>query len=115
MLGEILASGLRLAVYVTYASLVRGIPGGPRSWPPLHALFEAAKRIYGLYLTHFTSVGSAGAPTSARRVLILWLLHAIVFLFTNGAATGGGRPRWSTEQLFRFENDGRPTSSSQIM
>ena len=46
-------------------------------------LFELAKRLYGLYLAHFASVGSAGgdANIGAAVLFILWIYYtAIVFL-----------------------------------
>jgi membrane protein len=46
-------------------------------------LFEVAKRLYGLYLAHFASVGSSGgdANIGAAVLFILWIYYtAIVFL-----------------------------------
>ena len=46
-------------------------------------LFEVAKRLYGLYLAHFASVGGASgdANIGAAVLFILWIYYtAIVFL-----------------------------------
>ena len=72
--------------YITYRyASVRRLPWRTAllssAFPPM--LFEVAKRLYGLYLAHFASVGSAGgdANIGAAVLFILWVYYtAIVFL-----------------------------------
>lgn len=86
-LGELLAFGFSVSLfYVTYRyASVRRLP-----WRTVllastftALLFEAAKRLYGLYLAHFASVGSAAgdANIGAAVLFVLWIYYtAIVFL-----------------------------------
>jgi membrane protein len=87
LLGELLAFGFSVSLfYVTYRyASVRRLP-----WRTVllastftALLFELAKRLYGLYLAHFASVGSAAgdANIGAAVLFVLWIYYtAIVFL-----------------------------------
>jgi len=87
LLGEFLAFVFSVSLfYVTYryASL-RRLPWRTALLASTFTavLFEVAKRLYGLYLTHFASVESAGgdANIGAAVLFILWVYYtAIVFL-----------------------------------
>ncbi len=87
LLGELLAFGFSVSLfYVTYRyASVRRLPWRTALLASTFTalLFEAAKRLYGLYLAHFASVGSAGgdANIGAAVLFILWVYYtAIVFL-----------------------------------
>ena len=87
LLGELLAFGFSVSLfYVTYRyASVRRLPWRTALLASTFTalLFEAAKRLYGLYLTHFASVGSSGgdANIGAAVLFVLWIYYtAIVFL-----------------------------------
>ncbi len=87
LLGELLAFGFSISLfYVTYRyASVRRLPWRTALLASTFTalLFEAAKRLYGLYLTHFASAGSSGgdARIGAAVLFILWIYYtAIVFL-----------------------------------
>ena len=87
LLGELLAFVFSVSLfYVTYRyASVRRLPWRTALLASTFTalLFEAAKRLYGLYLAHFASVGSAGgdANIGAAVLFILWVYYtAIVFL-----------------------------------
>ncbi|MBA3495721.1 MAG: YihY/virulence factor BrkB family protein [Gemmatimonadales bacterium] len=87
LLGELLAFGFSVSLfYVTYRyASVRRLPWRTALLASTFTalLFEAAKRMYALYLAHFASVGSAGgdANIGAAVLFILWVYYtAIVFL-----------------------------------
>jgi len=86
-LGELLAFGFSVSLfYVTYRyASVRRLPWRTALLASTFTalLFEAAKRLYGLYLAHFASVGGAGgdANIGAAVLFVLWIYYtAIVFL-----------------------------------
>jgi membrane protein len=86
-LGELLAFGFSVSLfYVTYRyASVRRLPWRTALLASTFTalLFEAAKRLYGLYLAHFASVGGAAgdANIGAAVLFILWIYYtAIVFL-----------------------------------
>ncbi len=87
MLGELLAFIFSLSLfYVTYRySSIRRLPWRTALLASAFTavLFEVAKRLYGLYLTHFASVeGAIGdANIGAAVLFVLWIYYtAIVFL-----------------------------------
>jgi membrane protein len=87
LLGELLAFGFSVSLfYVTYRyASVRRLPWRTALLASTFTalLFELAKRLYGLYLTHFASVGSAAgdANIGAAVLFVLWIYYtAIVFL-----------------------------------
>ena len=87
LLGELLAFGFSVSLfYVTYRyASVRRLPWRTALLASTFTalLFELAKRLYGLYLAHFATVGSAGgdANIGAAVLFILWVYYtAIVFL-----------------------------------
>jgi membrane protein len=87
LLGELLAFGFSVSLfYVTYRyASVRRLPWRTALLASTFTalLFEVAKRLYGLYLAHFASVGSAAgdANIGAAVLFILWIYYtAIVFL-----------------------------------
>jgi membrane protein len=84
---ELLAFGFSVSLfYVTYRyASVRRLPWRTALLASTFTalLFEAAKRLYGLYLAHFASVGGAGgdANIGAAVLFVLWIYYtAIVFL-----------------------------------
>jgi membrane protein len=86
-LGELLAFSFSVSLfYVTYRyASVRRLPWRTALLASTFTalLFEAAKRLYGLYLAHFASVGGASgdANIGAAVLFILWIYYtAIVFL-----------------------------------
>lgn len=86
-LAELLAFGFSVSLfYVTYRyASVRRLPWRTALLAATFTalLFEAAKRLYGLYLAHFASVGSAAgdANIGAAVLFVLWIYYtAIVFL-----------------------------------
>ena len=86
-LGELLAFGFSVSLfYVTYRyASVRRLPWRTALLASTFTalLFEVAKRLYGLYLAHFASVGGAAgdANIGAAVLFILWIYYtAIVFL-----------------------------------
>jgi membrane protein len=86
-MGELLAFGFSISLfYVTYRyASVRRLPWRTALLASTFTalLFEAAKRLYGLYLTHFADVGSAAgdANIGAAVLFVLWVYYtAIVFL-----------------------------------
>ena len=87
MLGELLAFVFSLSLfYVTYRyASIRRLPWRTALLASAFTavLFEVAKRLYGLYLTHFASVeGAIGdANIGAAVLFVLWIYYtAIVFL-----------------------------------
>jgi membrane protein len=87
LMGELLAFGFSISLfYVTYRyASVRRLPWRTALLASTFTalLFEAAKRLYGLYLTHFADVGSAAgdANIGAAVLFVLWVYYtAIVFL-----------------------------------
>jgi membrane protein len=85
--GEVLAFVFSISLfYVTYRyASVRRLPWRTALLASTFTslLFEVAKRLYGLYLAHFASVGSAAgdANIGAAVLFILWIYYtAIVFL-----------------------------------
>jgi membrane protein len=87
LLGELLAFGFSVSLfYVTYRyASVRRLPWRTALLAATFTalLFEVAKRLYGLYLAHFASVGSAAgdANIGAAVLFVLWIYYtAIVFL-----------------------------------
>ena len=87
LLGELVAFGFSVSLfYVTYRyASVRRLPWRTALLASTFTalLFEAAKRLYGLYLTHFTSVegGVGDAKIGAAVLFVLWIYYtAIVFL-----------------------------------
>ncbi len=87
VLAELLAFGFSVSLfYVTYRyASVRRLPWRTALLASTFTalLFEAAKRLYGLYLGHFATVGSAAgdANVGAAVLFILWIYYtAIVFL-----------------------------------
>ncbi len=86
-IGELLAFGFSISLfYVTYRyASVRRLPWRTALLASTFTavLFEVAKRLYGLYLTHFAEVGSAAgdANIGAAVLFVLWVYYtAIVFL-----------------------------------
>jgi len=87
LIGELLAFGFSISLfYVTYRyASVRRLPWRTALLASTFTalLFEAAKRLYGLYLAHFAEVGSAAgdANIGAAVLFVLWVYYtAIVFL-----------------------------------
>ena len=87
LLGELLAFGFSVSLfYVTYRyASVRRLPWRTALLASTFTalLFEVAKRLYGLYLAHFASVGGASgdANLGAAVLFVLWIYYtAIVFL-----------------------------------
>jgi membrane protein len=87
LLGELLAFGFSVSLfYVTYRyASVRRLPWRTALLAATFTalLFEVAKRLYGLYLAHFASVGGAAgdANIGAAVLFVLWIYYtAIVFL-----------------------------------
>jgi membrane protein len=87
LLGELLAFVFSISLfYVTYRyASVRRLPWRTALLASTFTavLFEVAKRLYGLYLAHFASVGGAAgdANIGAAVLFILWIYYtAIVFL-----------------------------------
>jgi membrane protein len=87
LLGELLAFGFSVSLfYITYRyASVRRLPWRTALLASTFTalLFELAKRLYGLYLAHFASVGSAAgdANIGAAVLFVLWIYYtAIVFL-----------------------------------
>ena len=87
LVGELLAFGFSISLfYVTYRyASVRRLPWRTALLASTFTalLFEAAKRLYGLYLAHFAEVGSAAgdANIGAAVLFVLWVYYtAIVFL-----------------------------------
>ena len=85
--GEVLAFVFSISLfYVTYRyASVRRLPWRTALLASTFTalLFEVAKRLYGLYLAHFASVGSAAgdANIGAAVLFVLWIYYtAIVFL-----------------------------------
>jgi len=87
LLGELLAFSFSVSLfYVTYRyASVRRLPWRTALLASTFTalLFEVAKRLYGLYLTHFASIegGVADAKIGAAVLFVLWIYYtAIVFL-----------------------------------
>jgi uncharacterized BrkB/YihY/UPF0761 family membrane protein len=87
VLGELVAFGFSVSLfYVTYSyASVRRLPWRTALLASTFTalLFEGAKRLYGLYLAHFASVGGTAGDVrvGAAVLFVLWIYYtAIVFL-----------------------------------
>ena len=104
LLGELLAFVLSVSLfYVTYryASL-RRLPWRTALLASTFTavLFEVAKRLYGLYLTHFASIESSvgDANIGAAVLFILWVYYTAIVFLLGGVVAETWELRWMQQR-----------------
>jgi len=104
LLGELLAFVLSVSLfYVTYRNAsLRRLPWRTALLASTFTavLFEVAKRLYGLYLTHFASIESSvgDANIGAAVLFILWVYYTAIVFLLGGVVAETWELRWMQQR-----------------